>query len=183
MDSYTYAMKAIGEIKQIVSAVNVGDLDLATKRILAAKTVFVAGAGRSLLMLKAFAMRLMHFGLSVHVVGETTTPAITANDLLLIASGSGETETMLVVAKRAVALGSDLVAVTANNSSSLAACARHLVIIPASSKVGGRYDSWQPSGNSFEQSLLLVLDGIALHVARTGGYNFAETLNRHANLE
>ena len=40
---------------------------------------------------KMAAMRLMHLGLTVHVVGETTAPAIRSNDLLLAASGSGTT--------------------------------------------------------------------------------------------
>ena len=53
--------------------------------------VFVAGAGRSGLVLRMFAMRLMHFGPTVHVAGDTTTPAISSGDLLLVASGSGTT--------------------------------------------------------------------------------------------
>lgn len=35
--------------------------------------VFVAGAGRSGLVLRMAAMRLMHLGLTVHVAGDTTT--------------------------------------------------------------------------------------------------------------
>jgi len=46
--------------------------------------VFVAGAGRSGLVLRMAAMRLMHLGLDVHVAGDTTTPAITSGDLLLV---------------------------------------------------------------------------------------------------
>jgi 6-phospho-3-hexuloisomerase len=183
MNSYTYANKAAEEIKHIVSMVSANELDVAAKHVLTAKAVFVAGTGRSLLMLKAFAMRLMHFGLIAHVVGETTTPAITADDTLLIASGSGETATMLVVAKKSIAARANLVAVTAGKESSLATIARHLVIIPASSKIGGDYESWQPSGNSFEQSLLLILDGLAMHVAKARGLNPGRTLPLHANLE
>ena len=56
-----------------------------------ARTVFVAGSGRSGLAMRSFAMRLIHLGLSAHVVGETTTPRITDRDLLLIGSGSGST--------------------------------------------------------------------------------------------
>jgi len=183
MNPYAYAIKAADEIRHILSSVNTDELDAAEKHILAAKAVFVAGTGRSLLMLKAFAMRLMHFGLTVHVVGETTTPAITADDMLLIASGSGETATMLVMAKKSMEAGANLVAVTTGKESSLAAIARHLVIIPASSKKSGSYASWQPSGNSFEQCLLLVLDCLALCAAEARGLSPGRTLPLHANLE
>ena len=38
--------------------------------------VFVAGMGRSGLMLRAFAIRLAQMGLTVYVAGETVTPAV-----------------------------------------------------------------------------------------------------------
>jgi len=45
-------------------------------RILDAKRIYVTGAGRSGLIARAFAMRLLHLGFDVFVVGETVTPAI-----------------------------------------------------------------------------------------------------------
>ena len=66
-----------------------------------ARRVFVAGAGRSGLISKFFAMRLMHAGLEVFVVGEIVTPSIGDGDLFLVFSGSGETETMLAFTKAA----------------------------------------------------------------------------------
>ena len=38
--------------------------------------VFIVGTGRSELVGKMFAMRLMHLGFTVYVVGDVTTPAI-----------------------------------------------------------------------------------------------------------
>ena len=58
--------------------------------ITTADNIFVTGAGRSGLAAKAFAMRLMHLGLSSYVVGETISPAINAGDCILAISGSGE---------------------------------------------------------------------------------------------
>lgn len=52
--------------------------------ILKADRIFVAGAGRSGFVARAFANRLMHMGLTVFFVGEPTTPAIKAGDLLVI---------------------------------------------------------------------------------------------------
>ena len=47
------------------------------------------------------AMRLMHLGLTVHIAGDTTTPAITSGDLLLVASGSGTTSGVVKSAETA----------------------------------------------------------------------------------
>lgn len=58
--------------------------------IMNSKNVFVIGAGRSGLAAKAFAMRLMHLGISSYVVGETISPAIYDDDCIIAISGSGE---------------------------------------------------------------------------------------------
>ena len=66
--------------------------------IMNSKNIFVTGAGRSGLAAKAFAMRLMHLGLSAYVVGETISPAIHADDCIVVISGSGETNTIVSAA-------------------------------------------------------------------------------------
>src|SRR5512143_1955726 len=60
--------------------------------------IFMLGSGRSGMVMSMFAMRLMHLGLDVHRIGESTTPAIHKGDLLIIGSGSGETESCLLAA-------------------------------------------------------------------------------------
>ncbi|MGZ7049801.1 MAG: SIS domain-containing protein, partial [Methanobacterium sp.] len=67
--------------------------------LISANNVFIIGLGRSGLVARAFAMRLMHLGISVYVVGETITPAINSNDCLLAISGSGETSFIISTAK------------------------------------------------------------------------------------
>mgnify|MGYP003212877753 CR=1 FL=1 len=56
--------------------------------IMNSKNVFVTGAGRSGLAAKAFAMRLMHLGISSYVVGETISPAIYDDDCIIAISGN-----------------------------------------------------------------------------------------------
>lgn len=63
------------------------------------ENVFLLGLGRSGLVAKAFAMRLMHLGIGVYVVGETITPAIGDKDCLLAISGSGETSYIISTAQ------------------------------------------------------------------------------------
>ncbi len=53
-----------------------------------ADRIFVVGAGRSGLVLKTAALRLMHLGLTVQVVGETTAPAIRAGADVAVVGGS-----------------------------------------------------------------------------------------------
>ena len=55
------------------------------------KRIYIAALGRSFLVMKAFAMRLMQLDFEVYVVGEIITPAIKAGDLLIVGSGSGNT--------------------------------------------------------------------------------------------
>ncbi|MCK4925032.1 MAG: SIS domain-containing protein, partial [Spirochaetes bacterium] len=77
-----------------------------------AEKIFCAGSGRSGLVMRTFAMRLMHMSLQSFVAGETTTPGIGKRDLLIIGSGSGETEGLLVMAQRARQVGAQVALVT-----------------------------------------------------------------------
>lgn len=45
-------------------------------------------------------MRLMHLGLRSYVVGETSTPAIEIDDVLIFESGSGETGALTIMVKK-----------------------------------------------------------------------------------
>ena len=72
-----------------------------TEMLDGARRIFVAGAGRSKLVGNFFAMRLVHAGYDVSVVGEIVTPSIKNGDLLIIISGSGETEQLIAFTKSA----------------------------------------------------------------------------------
>ncbi len=81
----------LDELRRALRSANPDDLDQARRLVLSARRIFVAGKGRSGLQMEAFAMRLMHLGLSTHVVGDVTTPGIAPDDVLVIGSGSGRT--------------------------------------------------------------------------------------------
>ena len=100
MEPLQNAARILDDLRDILAAVDPQKAELICSDIRKANRVFVAGAGRSLLMMRAFAMRLMHLGFVVYVVGETVTPAIGKDDLLLIGTASGETATLKVVAER-----------------------------------------------------------------------------------
>ncbi|MFA7428341.1 MAG: 6-phospho-3-hexuloisomerase, partial [Mesotoga sp.] len=66
----------IDEIKSVLAGVTDESIEELSGSILEAKRVFLFAMGRSGLAIKAFAMRLMHLGLKVHVVGEVTSPSL-----------------------------------------------------------------------------------------------------------
>jgi 6-phospho-3-hexuloisomerase len=89
------------------------------QRILDAQRIYVTGAGRSGLIARAFAMRLLHLGFDVFVVGETVTPALQPGDTLVVFSGSGETHTMATFCKTVKELGGIVLLITASPDSTI----------------------------------------------------------------
>ena len=154
--------------------------------LMGARTIFVAGAGRSGLAMKSFAMRLMHLGFETHVVGETTTPNLTDSDLLLIGSGSGSTESVVVYANKAHDIGATIGLITAVEDSLASRVADVVITVPAPTPKSDRdlgYSSFQPMGSLFEQSLLLILEAIILILMDRKREHSGAMFARHANLE
>lgn len=151
-----------------------------------AQKIFVAGAGRSGFMMKAFCMRLMHLGFEAFVVGETVTPTITDKDLLIIGSGSGGTASLVTMAEKAHSIKAMVALVTVTADSKIGQIADPVIRIPAiSPKVdtGTGVLSVQPMGSLFEQSLLLFLDTVILMLMATENCDSGAMFARHANLE
>jgi 6-phospho-3-hexuloisomerase len=176
----------LGELRDVLSRTDPREEDAFIRQLLASKRVFVCGLGRSGLMMRAFAMRLMHLGLSSYVVGETTTPSIQEGDLLVVGSGSGETSTPVGMARLAKKAGATLVAITGRRESSLAHLADAVVLIPSRSvNVTGTASrpSCQPLGTLAEQSMLLYLDSVVVRLWSMIGETSDALSRRHANLE
>ena len=160
------------------------DLDRAADRIRTADRVFVLGAGRSGPALQMTAMRLTHLGLDVNVVGDATTPAITDQDVLLVASGSGTTAGIVRAASTAARVGAGIVALTTDRTSPLGELADAVIAIPAATKQDhAGLISAQYSGGLFEQSLVLVGDALFDALWKNSGATAEELWPRHANLE
>ena len=178
----------LDELGGVLAGVDESVLRELEAHLAAAPRVFVAGAGRSGLMMRAFAMRLVHLGLESHVVGDATTPSVRAGDLLVIGSGSGETESLCAMARRARHLGAGLALITIVPTSTIARLADPVVRLDAPSPKAdvpgrGRRVSIQPMGSLFEQSLLLLLDTVVLRLAAARGITPEQMFARHANLE
>ena len=68
------------KIKEMGESLSDQQVSSFINEILGADRIYVMGAGRSGLVAKAFAMRLMHLGLKSYVIGETITPAMRSSE-------------------------------------------------------------------------------------------------------
>jgi 6-phospho-3-hexuloisomerase len=162
-------------------------MEQAFTELASAKRVFCAGAGRSGLAIRAFAMRLMHLGKTAYLVGEIATPSIAAGDLLVIGSGSGRTESLVAMANKAKKIGARILLVTIDPNSPIGTVADCVIQIPAPSLKAkhavGSETSIQPLGSLFEQSLFLLLDSLIVLLMRKENVSAEALYARHANLE
>jgi 6-phospho-3-hexuloisomerase len=175
----------LSEIEQVIHTMHAADIASFADEVMAAPRLFTTGEGRSGFMAKAFAMRLMHLGLTVYVVGETTTPALQAGDRLVAVSGSGTTAGTVHVAEKADQSGCTILTVTTNPESRLATLARQTIIIPAATKWRrpGEVTSEQPLGSLFDQCSHIALDAVCLLIAQRKGMSNETARQRHVNVE
>ena len=163
--------------------------------IISSNNIFVTGAGRSGLAAKAFAMRLMHLGLSSYVVGETISPAINDGDCIVAISGSGETNTIVSAAKLAKTRGSKVLAVTSYPESTLGQLADGYIFVKGRTKkevddenymkrqIHGNYTSLTPLGTAFELTTLVFLDAIVSELMEKMEQTESDLKARHTVLE
>ncbi|MER2013291.1 MAG: 6-phospho-3-hexuloisomerase [Methanobrevibacter sp.] len=163
--------------------------------IISSENIFVTGAGRSGLAAKAFAMRLMHLGLSSYVVGETISPAINENDCIIAISGSGETNTIVSAAKIAKNRGSKVLAVTSYPESTLGQLSDAYLFVKGRTKkevddenymkrqIHGNYTSLTPLGTAFELTTLVFLDAIVSELMEKMEQTESDLKARHTVLE
>jgi 6-phospho-3-hexuloisomerase len=174
----------LGEVSALLGQVSEEQCAALCERIIAATRVFVAGQGRSGWIMRMAAVRLMQVGLTAHVVGDATTPPIRSGDLLLVASGSGETSAPVNYARRAVSQGAHVALITSQPASTLASLSDTVVFIPGgSTRENFAGSSKLPLAAALEQATLIVLDACVARIAEQTGQTQASLMARHANLE
>jgi 6-phospho-3-hexuloisomerase len=186
MHATHYFEQIVNELKSTLIQISDEEAEQLVEAILKAQKLFIAGAGRSGFMVKAFAMRLMHMGFNVYVVGETITPNLEKDDLLIIGSGSGETASLIAMATKARSMEAKIALITIFPESTIGKIATIKVYIPAPTpkvKSDKGIQSIQPMGSLFEQSLLLFLDTTILLLMHKLSNHSENMFNKHANLE
>ncbi|MDD1726177.1 MAG: 6-phospho-3-hexuloisomerase [Euryarchaeota archaeon] len=194
------AMKAIAaNVQTIADEIDYIEVNSLISDLISAhqnkRRVFVLGAGRSGLVAKGFAMRLMHLGFYVYVVGETITPAVETGDLLIVISGSGETKSINEMGALAKAKGTRLDSVTSNKDSTLGTISDTAVIVKGRTKMSGSgmdfmerqvigsHISFAPLGTMFELSTMVFLDGVIAALMEVTKKSEDDLKKKHATLE
>ena len=153
--------------------------------------IFVIGAGRSGLAVRAFAMRLVQLGLTAYVVGETITPGMDKKDLLIAVSGSGETNSVVNATKIAKNIGVKVLAITSYPESSLGRISDYTVKIKGKTKIDieknhlkhqieGVHSSLTPLGTMFEDTAQIFFDGVIAELMEKLGKKEKDMRRIHA---
>lgn len=175
----------LGEIEKVLGSVSPEHVEVLLDELLEAKTIVAVGAGRVGMMTRSFAMRLGHFGLRAFMWGDATVPGIGAGDLLLVSSGSGETQTIYDLVAIAKKNGARIALITGNPTSRMAQLADTVVQLSAPSKVKAvdGFTSIQPMTTLNEQCLLIFFDALVLLLMERLGETHETLWARHSNLE
>ena len=178
---------------EVINRIDEEQVEDMIQAISKSKSVFIVGSGRSGLIGMAFAMRLMHLGFVVYVIGDVTTPSINKDDCLVAISGSGETRTVTIAAETAAESGASVIGITTNTSSTLGKFLDVAVNIESKSKepwkyytshvLKGNYDDLTPMGTLFEDSTHLFLDGLIAEFMARLGKKEIDLKKRHTTIE
>lgn len=170
------------------------------EELLSAKRIYLAGAGRSGLVARAFAQRLMHLGFESYVIGETITPAFGPEDVLVAFSGSGETRSVVDACETAREIGGEICLVTATTDSRIGRMADCIVEIGNNRlkdadiprdfeirQLTGQYrsvsGSFAPLGTLFETAALVFSDAIVSALMEVRHCTAEELQSRLANVQ
>lgn len=184
------------KIASIADTIADSEVESFLQELLCAKRIYVLGAGRSGLVAKAFAMRLMHLGLHSFVVGETVTPAMGEGDVLVVFSGSGKTKTVAELAETAKEIGGRVCLITSNSDSRIGKIADCTVEIESHRdevkdesaefevrQMMGQHKSFAPLGTIFETTSMIFADAIVSRLMEITETNVEDLKCRHANIE
>jgi 3-hexulose-6-phosphate synthase/6-phospho-3-hexuloisomerase len=166
----------------ILSQVSQKDIQRVSSSFFKAHRIFVYGAGRSGLVSKAFAIRLVHLGFQTFVIGETIGAPVKKGDLVFIVSGSGETIPAVMTAEIAHDIGAKLVVVTAKKNSRITKFADIALILSDECNDTER-KKLAPLGTLFEASAWILLDGIIAELMDNKKETEESMRSRHATLE
>src|SRR5512137_2295981 len=171
----------IDKIAEILSATDKTYAEQFTQLFDEAGRIFISGAGRSKLVGNFLGMRLMHSGYNVAIVGEIVTPSVKPGDLLIVISGSGETEQLIAFTKKAKDIGAKVVLISSRANSTIGDLAEAVFQI-------GKQELYQkvkgmPMGTVFELSTLCFLEALISHIVWEKAIPEEKMKERHANLE
>lgn len=177
--------KVLDEVEHVLLKVEEKQIKKLVKEIIRAKKIIILGAGRVGLSARGFAMRLGHLGLQSFTTADSSIPAIGKEDLLLVCSGSGETQATYDLALIGKKHKVKIFAITANPNSRIGRLANFVTVLPAPTKVDktNSFKSIQPMTTLNEQCLMLFFDAVVLELMEELKETNETMWARHSNLE
>ena len=171
----------ISEINSILSKIPQSQTNILIEQIILAERIFLVAIGRVNLSLQCFGKRLSHLGFKIELVGSLTEKPATKKDLLIVASGSGESIVPLQITKK----------------SSIRKIANFVVELNAPSKVdklkkneeslsdsaSKTKTSVQPMSTLFDQALHIYGDVVSTIIIQRLKLDKFKLWKNHANLE
>lgn len=173
------------ELSNTIASVNQKSVESFNSILLEAKSIFCCGAGRSGLNAKAFAMRLMHLGMSACIVGDVLAPPIAQGDALVVVTASGTSPAMVYLVKKAKECGARIAVLTTNPNAPVCAFAECVLCFNAPTKAeeGAERSSVMPMGTLFEEACYVLLDMVILELMEKLNISNSDMVRHHANLE
>jgi len=153
-------------------------LDQVVALLAKAPATFVYGAGRSGIIGRAFAMRLVQIGLTAYVIGESVTPIVKRGDVVFILSGRGESQSSIQTANIVRREGAELIVLTGRATSKLAHIATAL--LPLDFAEDPDRAKLAPLGTLFESASLRLTDALIAELMRARGETEESMRRRHA---
>ena len=172
------------EIDQVLAQVNPAAVDRLLNCLVASKTVITYGLGREGLVMRSFAMRLMHLGVKTAVVGDMTTPPAGPGDLFLVSCGPGSLSTVAALTGIVHESGAQVFMLTAQPDLPLPQHADHLRVTPAQTMAQQEGStSGQAMGSVYEQAMWVLFDALVPILMQRLDQTAADLRRRHTNLE
>ena len=187
----------ISEINSILSKIPQNQTNILIEQIILAERIFPVAIGRVNLSLQCFGKRLSHLGFKIELVGSLTEKPATKKDLLIVASGSGESIVPLQITKKAKKIGCKILHITSTKKSSIRKIANFVVELNAPSKVdklkkneeslsdsaSKTKTSVQPMSTLFDQALHIYGDVVSTIIIQRLKLDKFKLWKNHANLE
>ncbi|MCL4447593.1 MAG: SIS domain-containing protein [Thermoplasmatales archaeon] len=170
-DSFEYIMRNFENLKELDER-TVSDI---CSLILDSRNIFVYGVGRSGIVGRMFAMRLVQMGLHAYFVGETIAPVVTEKDSVILLSGTGETQGALLVAQICKRVNAKIISITSSVDNSIYKASDFKIVLKTKNS-----SDLAPLGTLFEASCHVLLDTMVALLMSMKGEKEADLRKRHA---
>ena len=188
-------LKALDEFcanaRDAFSRIGGADLEKCVSALRSARKIFVFGVGHSGMFGRVLSMKLNHVGLEAYTAFDEINPPFARGDLLVAISQSGETETVLTLARKAKKLEGKVLGVLSNPDSTLGKLSDALLNVKKVSETA-EFPCLGSIGDKKNQNFLGMLFAFNIYIlfyvlvfmlARELGESADSIDRRHANLQ